>query len=242
MTLTTQIRNRIKQLPEGKVFGYDNLRIDKEKYTSAAKVLERLQKTGFIKKVSKGIFYKPKQTVFGELMPDYSEQLRPYLFENGKRIAYETGTSLYRRLGLTTQMAFRIKIASRGKRISVNRKSLIADGVKSYTEVTENNYKVLGLLDAFKDIKNIPDASVAQSVKRLEAILKELDKKETETLIKYAKLYPPRAKALLGAVLQNMGYESNELDKLKQSLNPLSKIKLGLKKAELPTKDNWYIK
>src|SRR5690554_507578 len=107
MTLTTQIRNRIKQLPEGNVFGYDNLRIDKEKYTSAAKVLERLQKTGFIKKVSKGIFYKPKQTVFGELMPDYSEQLRPYLFENGKRIAYETGTSLYRRLGLTTQMADR---------------------------------------------------------------------------------------------------------------------------------------
>src|SRR5690554_854055 len=178
MTLTTQIRNKIKQLPEGKVFGYDNLRIDKEKYTSAAKVLERLQKTGLIKKVSKGIFYKPEQTVFGELMPDYSEQLRPYLFENGKRIAYETGISLYRRLGLTTQMAFRIKIASRGKRIDINRGTLKADGVKSYAEVTENNYEVLGLLDAFKDIKKIPDASVAQSVKRLEAILKELDKRE----------------------------------------------------------------
>jgi len=242
MTLTTQIRNRIKQLPSGKTFGYDNLGIDKEKYTTAAKILERLQKTGLIKKVSKGIFYKPKQTVFGELMPDYSEQLRPYLFENGKRIAYETGNSLYRRLGLTTQMAFRIKIASRGKRISIKRESLIADGIKSYTEVTENNYKVLGLLDAFKDIKKIPDASVAQSVKRMGAILKKLDKKQIETLIKYALLYPPRAKALVGAVLQNLGYKSKELDKLKQSLNPLSIIKLGLKKSELPTKDNWYIK
>ena len=242
MTLTTQIRNKIKQFPKGKTFGYDNLGINKEKYATAAKVLERLQKDGLIKKVSKGIFYKPEQTIFGELIPDYREQLEPYLYKNGKRIAYETGTSLYRRLGLTTQMAFRIKIASRGKRISIKRESLIADGIKSYTEVTENNYKVLGLLDAFKDIKKIPDASVAQSVKRMGAILKKLDKKQIETLIKYALLYPPRAKALVGAVLQNLGYKSKELDKLKQSLNPLSIIKLGLKKSELPTKDNWYIK
>ncbi len=242
MNLTTQIRNRIKQLPEGKTFGYDDLRIAKEDYTTAAKVLERLQKTGLIKKVSKGVFYKPKQTVFGELEPNYEEQLRLYLFENGKRIAYETGVSYYRRLGLTTQMAFTIKIASRGKRININRGSLKADAVKSYTEVSESNYEVLGLLDAFKDIKNIPDTSVAQSVRRLRAILKTLDKKQTETLIKYALLYPARVRALVGAILQNIDYTSKALDNLKQSLNPLSTIKLGLKESDLPTKNNWYIK
>ena len=242
MSLATQIRNRIKQFPEGKTFGYDDLRIAKEDYTTAAKALERLQKTGLIKKVSKGVFYKPEQTVFGELQPDYSEQLRPYLFENGKRIAYETGVSLYRRLGLTTQMAFTIKIASRGKRININRGTLKADAVKSYTEVTESNYEVLGLLDAFKEIKKIPDTSVAQSVKRLSAILKQLDKKQTETLIKYALLYPSRVRALVGAILENNNYKSKALDKLKQSLNPLSTIKLGLKESELLTKNNWYIK
>jgi hypothetical protein len=242
MNLTTQIRNRIKQLPEGKTFGYDDLRIAKEDYTTAAKVLERLQKTGLIKKVSKGVFYKPKQTVFGELEPNYEERLRLYLFENGKRIAYETGVSYYRRLGLTTQMAFTIKIASRGKRININRGSLKADAVKSYTEVSESNYEVLGLLDAFKDIKNIPDTSVAQSVRRLRAILKTLDKKQTETLIKYALLYPARVRALVGAILQNIDYTSKALDNLKQSLNPLSTIKLGLKESDLPTKNNWYIK
>ena len=218
------------------------MRIAKEDYTTAAKVLERLQKTGLIKKVSKGVFYKPKQTVFGELEPNYEERLRLYLFENGKRIAYETGVSYYRRLGLTTQMAFTIKIASRGKRININRGSLKADAVKSYTEVSESNYEVLGLLDAFKDIKNIPDTSVAQSVRRLRAILKTLDKKQTETLIKYALLYPARVRALVGAILQNIDYTSKALDNLKQSLNPLSTIKLGLKESDLPTKNNWYIK
>ncbi len=143
---------------------------------------------------------------------------------------------------MNKENGFTIKIASRGKRININRGSLKADAVKSYTEVSESNYEVLGLLDAFKDIKNIPDTSVAQSVRRLRAILKTLDKKQTETLIKYALLYPARVRALVGAILQNIDYTSKALDNLKQSLNPLSTIKLGLKESDLPTKNNWYIK
>lgn len=239
MALANEIRKTIKSLPEGKTFGYDDLRIAKKDYTTAAKALERLQKEGLIKKVSKGVFYKPEQTVFGELKPDYNELLRPYLFENGKRVAYETGTSLYNRLGLTTQMAFRIKIASRGKRININRENLKADAVKSYAEVTDNNYETLGVLDAFKDIKKIPDCSVAQAIKRLSGIVKELNDKQTESFIKYALMYPPRVRALVGAVLENIG--TKNIDKLKESLNPLTTIKLGVKESELPTKSNWYI-
>lgn len=241
MNMAAQIRAQIKKLPEGKTFRYDDLCIAKEKYTTAAKVLERLQKEGLIKKVSKGVFYKPEQTVFGELKPDYRELLRPYLFDNGKRIAYETGTSLYNRLGLTSQMAFRIKIASRAKRIKINRGGLKADPVKSYAEVTENNYEILGLLDAFKDIKRIPDCSVNQAVRRLSAILKDLNKNQKESLLKFALLYPPRVRALVGAVLENIGIYNNGLELLKDSLNPLTTIKMGIKETELPTKSNWYI-
>ena len=100
----------------------------------------------------------------------------------------------------------------------------------------------MGLLDAFKDIKEIPDTSITQSVKRLSAILKGLDKNQKEALIKYALLYPSRVRALVGAILQNIGYKSKALDNLKQSLNPLSTVKLGIKETELPTKNNWYIK
>ncbi len=241
MSLSAQIRNIIKQLPNGKTFGYDDLCIPKESYTSAAKALERLQKEDLIKKVSKGVFYKPEKTVFGALEPDYNELLRPYLFENGKRIAYETGTALYNRLGLTTQMAFRTKIASRSKRISIDRKSLKADAVKSYAEVNDSNYAILGILDAFKDIKRIPDSSVDQTIGRLSMILKELNPKQIESLVKYAPVYPPRVRALVGAVLQNNGYQEKGLERLKYSLNPLTIIQLGLDDSELPTKNNWYI-
>ena len=241
MALATDIRVRIKNLPEGKTFGYNNLRIAREDYTTAAKALERLQKQGIIKKVSKGVFYKPEQTVFGELKPDYSELLRSYLFENGKRIAYETGTSLYNRMGLTTQLAFRIKIASRGKRININRGTLKADAVKSYTEVTDSNYETLGILDAFKDMKRIPDCSETQAVSRLSAIVKKLNDKQIASLIKYALLYPPRVRALVGAILENNGSKLRGLENLKASINPLTTIKLGLKETDLPNKSKWYI-
>ena len=241
MPLATDIRMRIKNLPEGKTFGYNNLRIAREDYTTAAKALERLQKQGVIKKVSKGVFYKPEQTVFGELKPDYSELLRSYLFENGKRIAYETGTSLYNSMGLTTQLAFRIKIASRGKRININRGTLKADAVKSYAEVTDSNYETLGILDAFKDMKRIPDCSETQAVSRLSAIVKKLNDKQIASLIKYALLYPPRVRALVGAILENNGSKLRGLENLKASINPLTTIKLGLKETDLPNKSKWYI-
>lgn len=240
MNLTTQIRNRIMKLPEGKTFGYDDLRIAKEKYATAAKVMERLQIEGVIKKVSKGVFYKPEQTIFGELKPDYSEQLRPFLFENSKRVAYETGFSLYNRMGLTTQMAFRIKIASRSKRISINREALKADAVKSYAEVTDTNYELLGFLDAIKDIKRIPDCTVSKAIKIISNSINKFNEKQIAELVKYALLYPPRVRALTGAILENQKIIVNT-DKLKESLNPLTKIKFGLKETDLPTIKNWNI-
>lgn len=240
MALATEIRKRIKELPEGITFGYEDLRIAKENYTTAAKALERLQKQGIIKKVSKGVFYKPENTVFGELTPDYNELLRTYLFENGKRIAYETGVSLYNRLGLTTQMAFRIKIASRSKRININRGVLKADAVKSYAEVTDSNYEILGILDAFKDIKRIPDCSIEQAVTRLSEIVKTFNDKQSQDFVKYALLYPPRVRALVGAMLENLNIKTESF-KLKDSLNPLTIIKLGLKEKDLATVKNWNI-
>jgi len=240
MTLASQIRNRIKKFPEGKSFGYADLHIAKEDYQTAAKVLERLQTIGLIKKVSKGMFYKPKETVFGELKPDYNEQLRPYLYENGKRIAYETGFAIYNRMAWSAEMAFRIKIASRSKRITINRGALKVDAVKSYAEVTEANYELLGFLDALKDSKRIPDCSISQAVKILSGKISTLNEKQISELIKYALLYPPRVRALLGAILENLMVSAN-IEKLKNSLNPLSKIKLGLKEIDLSTVKKWNI-
>ena len=47
--------------------------LEKNEYQTAAKVLERKQAKDLIKKTSKGVFYKPKQSVFGEIAPNYGD-------------------------------------------------------------------------------------------------------------------------------------------------------------------------
>lgn len=239
MGVAQKIRNRIDKFEDGETFTYAQLSIASKDYIAAAKAIERMIDRELIKRVSTGIFYKPKKTIFGELKPNEEEQLKPYLFEDGKRIAYVTGILLYNQLGLTTQVPSRIKIASRDKRISISRGALKASPVKSYVDVTDKNYYVLGLLDALKDFNKILDINKNSGIKRLTQLLKELDTKEIALLVKSALAYPPRARAFLGALLEALDLTDNTIP-LKESLNPLSSYRFEIEEF-LPTAKNWNI-
>ncbi|MDZ4147724.1 MAG: DUF6088 family protein [Flavobacteriaceae bacterium] len=242
MKVAEQIRKKIKSIPESVPFGYADLGIKTTDFFTAAKALERLQKNGTIKKVSKGVFYKPKISVFGTLPPNYDSILQNYLYENGKRTGYVTGYVLYNQLSLTTQMAFTTKIATNRNLKKINIAWLKTTSVKAYVKVTEENYPLLGILDALKDIKSIPDSSASNAIKILMPKIKVFEKKDIENLIKYALQYPPRVRALLGAIIENV-FRKNEFDvlPLKKSLNPSTTFKLGIKNTDLPTSQNWNI-
>lgn len=149
------------------------------------------------------------------------------MFEKGKRIAYLTGTSLYNRMGLTTQIPKSIKIASRVKRITVSIGNIKATPVKSYVEVTDRNFHLLELLDALKDFKQIPDLDKDSAIKILSENLKDLSLRETKLLIEYALAYPPRARGFLGALLEKIK-ASAALTDLRKSLNPFSEYDYGI--------------
>lgn len=83
MNVAKKIEEKIKSINEGETFTYKQLSINKNEYQSAVKSIERLIKKGILKRVSPGIFFRPKQTVFGELMPNEEEMLKPYLLDNG---------------------------------------------------------------------------------------------------------------------------------------------------------------
>jgi hypothetical protein len=81
---------------------------------------------------------------------------------------------------------------------------------------------------------------VANAVKILSKKIASFDDKSVGDLIKYALLYPPRVRALLGAMLQNIDKNINT-EKLTESLNPITTFELGLKENDLPTIKNWFI-
>ena len=64
MKVAQKIENKIKTLKEGTTFKYQQLSIESNEYSAAAKAIERLIEKGIIKRVSTGVFYKPKQTIF----------------------------------------------------------------------------------------------------------------------------------------------------------------------------------
>ena len=240
MKVAEKIEKRIKRMPEGTTFKYRQLNITASEYSAAAKAIERLIAKKVIKRISTGIFYKPKKTVFGELRPGESEIIKPYLFEQGKRVAYITGTALYNNLGLTTQVPKIIKIASRSKRITINTGSLKAKPVKSYVDVTNDNFQLLGILDILKDFVKIPDMDKEVGIKFLLNKLKDLSEKDGLRIIKYGLQYPPRTRAFLGALLNQLNNQENKT--VKESLNPLTNYELGINDELLSTASNWNIK
>ena len=242
MKVAEQIRNTIESIPESQPFGYADLGIDKADFVTAAKALERLQKNGTIKKVSKGVFYKPEMTRYGALGPDYNAILNRFLFKDGERVGYVTGGELYNKLNLTTQNYFRTKIATNRSRKKIEKGWLKTSTVKSYVAITEDNYELLGILDAIKDIRNISDTSTSQAIKILANKLVKFEKKDIKRLIEFSIQYPPRARALLGAIIEDKFETEFDLSILKNSLNPTTVYKLNIKESDFPTIKNWNIK
>lgn len=240
MKIAEKIKKKIKRMPEGTTFKYQQLGIVATEYSAAAKAIERLIEKGVIKRITTGVFYKPKKSVFGELRPRETEIIKPYLYEQGKRIAYITGTALYNNMGLTTQVPKTVKVASRSKRIYIDSGSIKAKPVKSYVDVTEENYSLLEILDVLKDFIKIPDMDKKSGIRFLQDKLKGLSEKETNALVKYALKYPPRVRAFLGAILNEISGQENS--NLKQSLNPLTTYSLNLNENILTTAPNWNIK
>lgn len=238
MKVAEKIADKIAGMPDGSTFRYQELPIEREEYTAAAKAIERLVKSGLIKRASTGLFYKPKRSAFGVLKPDEQELIKPYLFSTGKRIAYITGTLLYNRMGLTTQVPKNIKIATRDKRLELMLGNQKVTSIKSYADINDDNYPYLEYLDAIKDFKTIPDLNKDAGVRLLKDGISKLE--DRQLFKKLALKYPPRVRALAGALMELIN-PTEDLNAMRKSLNPLSTFEFGLNTNLLPNNATWNI-
>lgn len=224
----------------GEVFTYDSLAIQQSEFSAAAKALSRFVNEGMIRRYKNGIYYKPKETIFGEIKPREEVLLKKYLFENNKQVAYVTGTRLYNQLGLTTQVPNVIRVASIEKQIKTKIGNISIKPAKSYVQVSKTNVPLLQLLDVIKDFKNIPDFDKEQGIDFLKEKITLLSDSEKNKLIMFAKKYPPKVSALLGAILEMLSL-TRLSDSLKGAINFLSLYEFGLSEKTVPTISNWNI-
>ncbi|WP_183568523.1 hypothetical protein [Mucilaginibacter sp. SP1R1] len=141
-------------------------------------------------------------------------------------------------MGLTNKVPHNISIASRDKRVLTPIGNIQLRPVKSHVDVTNENYLLLEILYATKDLKIIPDVDHNRAVQNL---LRQLtDVTDKSKLVKLALKYPPRVRALAGSLLEQLGFKAI-VALLGKSLNPLSAYTYGISAEALPTHTNWNI-
>ncbi|MDR7371096.1 DUF6088 family protein [Flavobacterium aquidurense] len=241
MTVTNKIERKIEQIAPGEVFGYNTFGLASNEVLAGAKALGRLKERGVIKRARKGYYYKPKLSVFGEQKPREDVLLKLYLFDNNKQTAYITGTRLYNRLGLTTQVPSSIRIASLDRQIKGKVGNLVIKPARSYVRVTSENVRYLEILDVIKDFNTIPDLQKKDGLAYLKKTIRNLNNIEIKKLIAYGISYPPKVRALLGALLEEYYNDGGDLKKLRNSLNVTSRYQYGIGSILLSTAQLWNI-
>jgi hypothetical protein len=240
MKVSDYIAVTIDRFPKGYVFTYVDFVTEVNKKEAVIKALNRLVASGKIEKLSKGKYYKPENTPFGNLQPNQAQVVKDLLEDDGKLVGYLTGYSMYNQLGLTTQVSYTIQIGKNDLRPAFKRERYSISFIKQKNTITKENIPLLQILDAIRYVKKIPDTSVAASCKRFLAILQELSTKDKETLVRLALKYPPATRALLGAVLEEL-QETQILMPLMKSLNPITKYKLSGAEKALASTEKWNI-
>jgi len=234
------VSERIGEISEGVVFDYSSFGVPPAGELSLAKALSRLSQQEVIVRLSKGKYYKPRQTLFGKLKPEEDEIIKSLTYKGDKIVGYLTGGILYNRMGLTTQVP-NVLIIGTGtvlppKRVGQYRVKYS----KRTAPLTPDSIPLLQLLDALKDIKKIGDADVNESLVRLIEVLKKLSSTQLEQLVVLAGSYNAATRALLGAVFEAYLPEV-DTNSLKKSLNVFTRYEIGVSKDILPNPSNWYI-
>ncbi|MWB95151.1 hypothetical protein GON26_12335 [Flavobacterium sp. GA093] len=240
MKTTDYIATTIDRLPKGYVFTYADFTTEVNKKEAVIKALNRMVVSGKIAKLAKGKYYKPENTPFGNLEPNQFQVVKDLLEDDGKTIGYLTGFSIYNQLGLTTQLSNTIQIAKNEIRPMLKRDRYTIKFIKQKNTITKENVPLLQILDSIRYIKKIPDTTIASACMRLTAILKTLNEKDANSLVRLSQKYPPATRALLGALLEESGIiQFQEL--LQKNLNPITKYKLSGVSSVLKTAEKWNL-
>ncbi len=145
--------NKVGRLPVDYVFTYKDFNVPGSNKESVIKALNILLSKGKINKISKGRFYKPEKSFFGELLPAQTQVVKDLLEENGKIVGYLTGLSVFNTFGLTTQVSNIIQIGKNNVRPSFKRERHSIGFIKQLNLINRENIPYLQILDCIKFLK-----------------------------------------------------------------------------------------
>jgi len=193
-------------------------------FNAVAQALSRLTRQGILERLSKGVYYRSRQTTFGKSLPNPSAIQE---LASRRKHVFSSGIAAASLLGFTTQTARRGEVATSA--LSLPRKLIGADTVvharrpEAWAGLSDTD---AALLDFLRRGGKTSELSPQETVRRTVALLSETGR--FERLLKISDSEPPRVRALIGAIGEEIGKKAAELARQRASLNPFSRFDFGL--------------
>ncbi len=206
-------------------------------FQAVAQALSRLTRQGHLQRLGKGLYYRPRQTAFGPSLPNPAA-IRTLPLP--QRRFFSSGTAAASLLGFTTQLSARVELATDS--LSLPRQIVGKDAViharrpsawRSLHEIDA------ALLDFLRNRGKTSELSPAETVRKLLEYCAEPGR--FNHLMAVAASEPPRVRAMLGALGQQLGKPKAALARLRANLNPFSRFEFGALAGLAHAKD-WQAK
>lgn len=206
-------------------------------FMAVAQALSRLVRDGQIERLSKGTYYRARETALGRSKPNPAAIQR---LASLRQPLFPAGLAAANLLGFTTQVPDRSELATSAT--SLPRKLIDPRAIIH----TRRPHAWAGLSDpdaAFLDFLrcagSTSELTPPETIRRTLKLLRERGR--FGRLARIASTEPPRVRALLGALGERIPADRKSLRMIRGSLNPLSRFEFG-QFSGLPNSRAWQAK
>ena len=233
-SVTTLMRQRIESGGE-RLWRLDDFRDFPA--TAAAQTLSRMARAGTIERLSKGVYYRARSTVLGKSLPNPAAVQK---LAAKKSAFFPSGVSAANLLGFTTQASKRTELATSA--LSLPRKLIGKDALihtrrpEAWAGLSDAD---AALLDFLRRGGRSSELSPEETIRRTLSLFAERGR--FERLLRVAAAEPPRVRAIMGALGEQIGKPAKMQRHLRASLNPFSRFDFGVLSA-LPNARSWQAK
>jgi len=193
-------------------------------FTAVAQAMSRLSRQGVIQRLGKGIYYRPRPTAFGPSQPNMADVRSLTLRQ---KTAFPAGAAAAGLLGFPTQNPARVELAT----VSASLPRLFLDRNAIVHTRRPAAWRGLSKMDAalLDFLRNRGASSEMQPEETVGMLLRHFRAPGCfDRLLKVSATEPPRVRAMLGAIGEQLGQPESVLAELRASLNPLSRFDFGI--------------
>lgn len=219
MDIAIMVKSYVDKCKEREPIFVRDVKVPTECRNARDITFHRLEKENKIRKYKKGIYYKPKVTIFGELGLDTQQLiLKQYIKEDSNVNGYLTGPAIWNNWEITTQVPNRMWVATNFTKRTTEREDLKIKLVKPKITIHNNNHELLQMLDVIDQVYQIQDINWDNYI---EVLLNKIDKLNIEQLklfINLTKHYNKFVNNFTGVLVETKFKNNNKYNQLSQQL------------------------